>query len=421
MTATLEAPIERRTPTGAGSRKVALIVAGAFLVLSVVGWISGEHDLTSEFTLTATITAFLPILMAGLGGLISERVGVVNIGLEGMMILGTWGAGFFGYHFGPWGALLGGMLAGAVGALLHAVATVTFGVDHAVSGVAINALAFGWARFLASALFKGRGSGSESNSPGFDVASGMPTIRIPGMADKGALGKLEFKHWPVISDAAGIVRGVLGEWKLHQLLALAMVPFVAWMVWKTKFGLRLRSSGENPNAADSLGVNVVRVRYQALLISGAFAGLGGALLVMNNNGGYQEGMTAQRGFLGLASVIFGNWRPTGVLGGAALFGFFDSLQLTAAEGAIRGLYLVAAAGAALAAVIAWRKGAQRQTTWLGALAAGLVIVFITKVKMNEDLVKALPYFGTLVVLTVFSRRLRPPRWAGLPWRKGQLG
>ncbi|MSY19451.1 MAG: ABC transporter permease, partial [Actinobacteria bacterium] len=108
------------------SRQIMLMFFGAFLVLSLARAVSGENDLTSEFTVTNTIALTLPILLAGLGGLLSERAGIVNIGLEGMMILGTWGAGFFGYHYGPWGALIGGALAGAVGGLVHAVATVTF-------------------------------------------------------------------------------------------------------------------------------------------------------------------------------------------------------------------------------------------------------------------------------------------------------
>ena len=407
------------TFTSSRNGRLALIVGGSFLVLSISAAISKQHDLTSAFTVVAAIGFLLPILCAGLGGLVSERAGIVNIGLEGMMILGTWGGGFFGYHFGPWGALIGGAACGALGGLLHALATVTFGVDHVISGVAINALAFGWARFLAAALFKGRGAGSETNSPGFDTASAMPTLRMPGFSDTGPIAHLEAKHWPVLSDAAGILRGLLGEWKLYYLIALLLVPFTGWLLWRTKFGLRLRSSGERPSAADSLGVNVARVRYLAVLLSGAMAGVGGALMVLNNNGQYQEGQSTNRGFLGLAALIFGNWRPTGVLGGAALFGFFDSLQLTAA-GAVRGLYLAAAAAALFAAVLSWRKGKTRQTAWIGSLAAALLLLFISGAKMNEDLVKALPYFGTLIVLTVFSRRLRPPAAAGQPWRKGQL-
>ena len=396
-----------------------LIAAGSlFLVLSMARWISGENDLTSKFTILNTISATLPIAMAGLGGLVSERAGIINIGLEGMMITGTWGAGFFGYHFGPWGALLGGAIGGAVGGLLHAVATVTFGVDHVISGFAINLLAVGWTRFLSAALFKGRGSGSETNSPGFNTSKGMPTLRMPGFGDKGWLADIERKHWPIISDFAGISRGLLGEWKLFRLVAVLLIPLVGWLVWKTKFGLRLRSSGEKPSAADSLGVNVARVRYAAVVASGALAGIGGALLVLRADGAYSEGQTNQRGYLGLASLIFGNWKPSGVLGGATLFGFLDTLQLTAST-AVRGIYLIGAVGCALGAYLFWRKGSNRHASALGVIAAALIVFYLSNIRMNENVVKTLPYIGTLIVLAVFSRRLRGPAAAGQPWRKGQ--
>lgn len=401
------------------SERLLWIAGGLFLVLSLARWISGENDLTSKFTVINTISATLPIAMAGLGGLLSERAGIVNIGLEGMMITGTWGAGFFGYHFGPWGALLGGAIGGAVGGLLHAVATVTFGVDHVISGFAINLLAVGWTRFLSASLFKGRGSGSETNSPGFNTTAGMPTIRVPGFTDKGWLADFERKHWPIISDFAGITRGLLGEWKMYQLVALALIPLVGWLVWRTKFGLRLRSSGEKPSAADSLGVNVTRVRYAAVVASGALAGIGGALLVLRANGAYSEGQTNSRGYLGLASLIFGNWKPSGVLGGASLFGFLDTLQLTAST-AVRGIYLVGVVGCAAGAYLFWRKSNRRYAAALAVVAGALVVFYLSNVKTNENLVKTLPYVGTLIVLAVFSRRLRAPAAAGQPWRKGQI-
>lgn len=397
-------------------RRVLLITLGVFVVLSVVRAISGENDLTSHLTVTFTITAMLPIAMAGLGGLVAERCGIVNIGLEGMMVLGTWGCGFFGYHWGPVASIIGAAVCGAIGGMLHGLATITFGVDHVVSGVAINLLAAGWARFLAGSLFKGRGSGSETNSPGFNVD--VFTLRIPGMTDNGPFADLENKHWPIISDAAGILRGGLGAWKFEQLVAIAMVPLIGWLIWRTRFGLRLRACGEMPSAPDSLGVNVYRIQYMGVALSGALAGLGGALLVLNNNGVYQESQTANRGFLGLSALIFGNWKPMGVLTGSALFGFFDSIQLTA-SGAVRGLYLAGAVAAALGAVLLFRKGIAQKAAASAALAVGLVIVFVSKAKLPEDLIKALPYFATLVVLTVFSRRLRPPASAGRTWRKGQ--
>jgi len=398
------------------SRRIAYIVAAAFIVVSIVRSISHQRDITSHLTIAFTITAMLPIAMAGLGGLVSERSGIVNIGLEGMMTLGTWGCGFFGYHWGPVAGLLGGALGGAVGGLLHALATVSFGVDHVVSGVAINLLAAGWSRFLSGSLFKGRGSGSETNSPGFNTH--VFTLRVPGMKDGSALAKLERHQWPVLSDLAGLLRGTLATWQFEQLVALALVPFIGWLLWRTRFGLRLRACGERPSAPESLGVSVYRMQYMAVTMSGALAGLGGSLLVLNLNGVYQEGQTANRGFLGLAALIFGNWKPSGLLGGAALFGYFDSLQLTAA-GAVRGLFLGGAIAALAGAALFWRRAKRSTAISLLALAGGLFVLYVTKYRMNTDLVKALPYFVTLVVLTVFSRRLRPPAASGQVWRKGQ--
>ena len=400
------------------TRRMLLMAVGAFVVVSVVRALSGEHALTSQFTVAQTLTATLPIMMCGLGGLMSERSGVVNIGLEGMMILGTWGAGFFGYHYGPWAALFGGALLGAIGGLLHALATVTFGVNHTVSGVALNLLAFGWARFLSGGLFKGRGSsGSETNSPGFN--SNMGALRLPGLKDGGSIAKLEGHHWPVISDLAGVVRGLFGDLKVYELIAILLVPAIWYLVWRTRFGLRMRASGEKPSAPDSLGVNVYRTRFIAVGLSGAMAGIGGALLVLNNNGGYLEGQTNNKGYLGLAALIFGNWKPGGVVAGSALFGFFDQLQLTSA-GSIRALYLLAAIAGAAGAVVAFRR--TRKPLGAAALALLSIVMFVlfqTKFKMPDALVKTLPYFVTLVVLAVFSRRLRPPAAAGMPWRKGQ--
>ena len=417
--------VDAFTPTGAGKLKlsrgqrIALIILASFLAVSVARWLSGEDDLTSSFTISQAIISTLPILMAGLGGLLSERAGVINIGLEGMMILGTWGAGFFGYHYGPWGALVGAMFCGGIGGLVHAVTVVRFGVDHVISGVAINLLAFGWSKFLSSALFKGRGSGSETNSPGFDVSVKMPTLKFPFMAKGGPFDRLEARHWPVLSDFAGITRGLLGTWPLYRLIALAMLPLVAWLVWRTKFGLRLRSSGEKPSAADSLGVNVGRIRYLSVVSSGMLAGLGGALLVLNNSGGYVEGQTNSKGYLGLASLIFGNWRPMGVLGGASLFGFLDTVQLTA-EPAVIGLFLLVALGCAYGAFRLFRSGRRSRALMVLGLAIGLGFLFLIKWKLNTDLIKGLPYFGTLVALAVFSRRMRPPAASGQPWRKGQI-
>jgi general nucleoside transport system permease protein len=397
------------------SRRNLLIAVLAFVGLSLVRWASGENALTSQFTIAVTVTAAIPIAMAGLGAMMSERSGIINLGVEGMMILGTWFAGLFGFHWGAWAALAGGAIGGAIGGALHALATVTFGVDHTISGVALNTLAFGWTRFLSAAYFKGRGAGSETNSPGFNTGK---TIVIPGLGGKGPLAVLEKRHWPIVSDICGVIRGLFAEWTFYRAVAFVLIPLVAFVIFRTKFGLRLRSSGEKPSAADSLGVQVNKIRYLAVMLSGALAGVGGAVLVLNNNGGYQEAQTANRGFLGIAAMIFGNWRPAGVAAGSLLFGFFDSLQLTSV-GAVRGLYLAGVVAALVGGYVALRRHSPRLLAGMALIAAGLFTAFVTKFKLDDDIVKGLPYLATLVVLTIFSRRLRPPAAAGIPWRKGQ--
>ena len=142
------------------------------------------------------------------------------------------------------------------------------------------------------------------------------------------LGWLDDQNWFFVSDLAGILKGFTGDVNWLTLLGVAMVPFTAWLLWRTAWGLRLRSCGEDPWAAESLGVPVLRMKYYGVVISGALAGLGGAFLVLVQAGIYREGMTAGRGFIGLGTLIFGNWLPAGVLSGAFVFGFGDSLRFS---------------------------------------------------------------------------------------------
>ena len=298
-----------RLLTGGGPEPRASGWSSAALVLfSLVRAISGEEALTSSSTLSAALLLAVPIGLAGLGGLFSERAGVVNIGLEGMMILGTWGAGFAGYQWGWGAAIVGGVLFGALGGLLHALATVTFGVDHVVSGVAINILAAGVVRFLSELFYTDNpAGGGVTQSP--PVSSKPPTLSLPVLSSgPDLLGDLEQKHWFLVSDFAGILRGVTSGVAVVTVLAVLLIPATYLLLWRTAFGLRLRSCGENPAAADSLGVPVYRLKYIAVVISGALAGLGGVFLVFIA-GIYREGQTNGRGFIGLASLIFGNWRP----------------------------------------------------------------------------------------------------------------
>lgn len=404
--------------TGAGrARRLLWLVLAALVSVSLVRTVSGEAALTSSSTMSAALLLAVPIGLAALGGLFSERAGVVNIGLEGMMILGTWGAGYAGYQWGWAAALLGGVLFGALGGLLHAVATVSFGVDHVVSGVAINILAAGIARFLSELVYTDNpAGGGVTQSPA--LSSDPPRLSVPVLSSgPDLLGDLERRGWFLISDLAGVLRGVISDVGVLTVLAVALVPASYLLLWRTAFGLRLRACGENPAAADSLGVAVYRMKYIAVVISGALAGMGGVFLVFIA-GIYRENQTNGRGFIGLAALIFGNWRPGGLAAGAGLFGFADALQLRSRTAVVALLLLVAVL---LAGVAVWQVLRRRllQAVLAGAFAAASLTGFLLIDELPPAIVSFTPHLTTLLVLSLASQRLRMPRADGLVYRRGE--
>jgi ABC-type uncharacterized transport system permease subunit len=300
-----------------------------FVLLAFVRTVTDADALTSSGTVGTAIRATIPIMLAGLAGLWAERAGIVNIGIEGMMILGTWFGGWAAWQWGPWVGLMMAVLGGMIGGLVHAVAVVKFNIDHIISGVAINILAFGAMRFLSELTFVGEQGGGISQSP--QQSSAIPRINVPFLAGGGGtadiLGNLEDRGWFLISDAAGVLGGFTHNLSWASVIALTLVPLTAWIMWHTVFGLQVRSSGEAPGAAETLGVRIIPLRYAAMSISGGLAGLGGGYLAIVASSYYREGQTANRGFIGLATLIFGNWHPVGVLSGAALFGFGEALNL----------------------------------------------------------------------------------------------
>ncbi len=379
----------------------------------------GAGRLTSVPASQAMLRWSVPILLAGLGGLYAERAGVVNIGLEGMMILGTWFGAWGALEFGAWGGVLMGLLGGAFGGLLHAIATVSFGVDHIISGVAINILAPGLARFLSTEVFN-----NPTQSP--DVA-GVGKVTLPvlaggdffGFGTPDLLGEVDDAGIFFLSDLAGFLRGLVTGLSLFTLLALALVPITGWVVWKTKFGIRLRISGENPLAGESLGVDIIKQKYIAVVISGALAGLGGAFIAMELAGFFQEGQTTGRGFIGLAALIFGNWRPRGVLVAALLFGYPFGISLRDLDGeSTHALLLVVAIGLAVVAVWAWTRNKPRDTAMAGALSTGMVVWYLLSDTAPSWLPNTMPYAIVIIVLVFASQRLRMPAADGLVYRKG---
>ncbi|WP_030874193.1 ABC transporter permease [Streptomyces sp. NRRL S-1868] len=420
-------PETRRGTAGTARRRltypvVLLLLAGGLVLFSLIRVLTGANDLTSSNQFSSALSAAVPIGLAGLGGLWAERAGVVNIGLEGMMMLGTFAAGWAGWQYGPWAAVLAGVVGGALGGLLHALATVTFGVDHIVSGVAINILALGLVRYLAKIWFGADGSeaakagGNDKQSPPMDD---MPTFTVPGLSD--GLHAIEKHHWFVVSDLAGILRAAVHEVSWVTLLTVVLFVGSFFVLWRSSFGLRLRSCGENPTAAESLGVNVYRYKYAALAVSGALAGLGGAFLAIGVHI-YQEQQTGGRGYIGLATMIFGNWRPGGVAMGAGLFGFMDALRVVGGGATVHGLLLLAAV--LLLALAAWKvraglRSGRVQAAVSVVIAALLVIWYALTETVALEFVEMTPYVTTLLVLSLAAQRLRPPRAVGKSYRKGE--
>ncbi|MDX2559775.1 ABC transporter permease [Streptomyces sp. TX20-6-3] len=406
-------------PKGGGRRKltlpwIMLIVAAGLLLFSFVRAVSGANDLTSVGQVSGALKLAVPIGLAGLGGLWAERAGVVNIGLEGMMVLGTWFGAWAGYQWGPWTGVVVGLLGGALGGLLHAIITITFNVNHIVSGVAVNILAVGFTQYLSNFTFAEAEGGSSKQSPRIDQ---IYEITVPGLSDW--LTDLQGKHWFFISDLAGILGGLVTNLSLLTIVALLLVPATWWLLWRTAFGLRLRSCGENPVAAESLGVNVYKYKYIAVVVSGALAGLGGAFLAIVSTGIYQEGQTGGRGYIGLAAMIFGNWMPGGMALGAGLFGFTDSLKLRGGAENVHALLLLVALLLLIAAL--WQLYKKKYVVGVisAAFSGGFFLWYALTDEVPSQFVDAAPYITTLLVLALSAQRLRMPKADGLPYRKGQ--
>jgi simple sugar transport system permease protein len=400
--------LQKRTVKLTGWR-LALLIASAIAVLSFVRIVTGANEIDSAGTIAAAIGFAIPLGMAGLGGLWSERSGVVNIGLEGMMILGTWGAGWAGVTYGPWWGLLVGSLFGALGGLVHAIATVTFGVDQIVSGVAINLLGLGVTQYLSALVWPNQ----PTQSPGIPP---IPTFTLPGISDWAK--SVQENGWFFISDVASVLRAITYDVPYTTVIAIALLPITFFILWRTSFGLRLRSCGEAPYAAESLGVNVYLHKYVAVVISGLLAGFGGAVLATVLSGIYREGQTQGQGFIGLAAMIFGNWRVGGLGAGSLLFGYTQAMQLRSGD-AVHALLLVIVI--LLVVFGLWTLWRRRYTTAVASLvSAGVVFFWYHSTDTLPDQVSYVtPYVATLLVLSLASQRLRMPAADGKPYIKGQ--
>jgi ABC-type uncharacterized transport system permease subunit len=411
-------PSRRRIMINSVATRLILASLLGLVVLSLARELSNKPGLTSAGALGGAVNAAVPIMLAGLGGLWAERSGVVNIGLEGQMILGTWFAAFFAWRTGsPWMLIVGGLVGGLIGGVLHAIATVGFGVDQIISGVAINILAPGTAKYLSGIFFnttKGiQAGGGPTQSPKVNAFS---TLQWHS-ADHW-LSDVHAHHWFFISDVAGLLDGLVTSLNVFTIIALLLIPLTWFVLWRTAFGLRLRSCGENPTAAETLGVRVYTMKSTAVVISGLLAGLGGAFLV-DYTGIYRENQTGGRGFIGLAAMIFGNWRPGGLLAGSGLFGYTDALQQQSSTATVHALLLIVAIMLALVAAYALYQ--RRKVPAIVSLVIGALVLlwYLTTKSIPPEFATYSPQIITLFVLALASQRLRPPAMDGIPWRRGQ--
>lgn len=288
-----------------------------------------------------------PLIYTALGGVISENSGIINIGLEGMMTIGAFVGATVGYFTGnPWIAFLAAGLASGLLALIHAVASITFGADQIVSGIAINFLGPGISLFLSRIFF----DGGTMTKP---IMNKIPRP-LNGIFERNSFLDLVFNQYSTV------------------YLAFILVIVLWYVLYKTKIGLRIRSVGEHPKAADTLGINVYRVRYLSVILSGVLAGFGGASMSLAVVSSFRPTLISGQGFIALAAMIFGKWKPQGAMWSCLLFG--------AAQGLV---------------------------IYLGG----------SSIKISSQILAMIPYIMTLIVLVFFVGRSTGPSANGDPYIK----
>ena len=351
--------------------------------------------------LAAMISLTTPVLFAALGEAVSERTGVINVGLEGMMLTGAFFAFLVTWQTGsPWLGVLTGLVAGALLAAVMAALAIEAGADQIVTGIGLNILALGITTFAFDQIFSHRGQ---------VILDAMSPLGIPGLEELGGVGRALF-HQPPLAYAAYV-----------------LVPVFWFLLHRTNAGLALRAAGELPEAVDTAGISVRAVRWAGTLAAGAMAGVGGAYLSVVSLGLFVQGMSAGRGFIALAAVIFGRWRPLSVLGACLLFGGADALQLRlqVAESIPREVWVVVAAlpVLALAHAIGRRRVSriERPDVALGAvvLVGGTVLAVLRPDwRIPGQLWLTMPYVVAILVLAGFVGRTRLPSALARPYRRG---
>jgi general nucleoside transport system permease protein len=354
--------------------------------------------------LAATISLATPILLAALGETVAERAGIIDVGLEGMMLFGA----FFGFLVSwqsgsPWLGVLTGLVSGAALASVMAVLSIEAAAEQIVTGIGLNVLAFGITSFAFDQVFAHRGQ---------VVINAMSPLGIPGLEDLGGVGRALFHQPPLV------------------YIAYLLVPGLWLLLSRTNAGLALRAAGELPEAVDTAGISVRAVRWAGALTAGAMAGVGGAYLSIVSLGLFVQGMSAGRGFIALAAVIFGRWRPFSVLGACLLFGGADALQLRlqVQHTIPREVWIVAAAIPLLALAYVVARHRLARIGRADVVVGGSVLILATTLavirpawSIPSQLWLTLPYVVTILVLAGFVGRSRLPAALGQPYRRARIG
>lgn len=281
-----------------------LSLVGATFVLSFLAWAASGGMLNIAGMFRTMLIRSVPLTLGAMSGILSERAGVVNIAIEGLMLTAAMIATIVGSLTNLWGGLLAAVISGGLLGLFHGVMSIKYRTDQVISGTVINIFAVGITSFISAKFMQPY---PQINDPGI-----FKPIEIPYLSQIPFLGPVLFRH---------------------NIFVYSMIVFVlllTFLLYKTRWGLRLRSVGEHPKAADTLGINVFRTRYMAVILSGMMAGFAGAYFTLGSVGRFDQVMTAGRGFIALAAMIFGNWNPIGAMGAGFLFGFSDSLAASLA-------------------------------------------------------------------------------------------
>src|SRR3989454_1326529 len=357
--------------------------------------------------LFSTIRLSTPLVLAALGGLYSERSGVINIALEGLLLAGAFtAASVTFYAHNPWIGLGAAIFAGALVAYLIALACIRFKGDQVVTGTVINILFLGLPGVLSGALFLSSGS-----TPQIPKENLLPALSglLPSMPERR-----------IFTDVSSV-----------SLLALVVVLVTRYVLYRTPFGLRLRAVGENPEAADAAGVSVNLMRYIGVMLSGALAGIGGAYLSIGQSSLFTRNMAAGRGFIALAALIFGKWRPVQTMLACLLFGFSDALTIQlpgvpVSEGFLRAAIFLA--GLLVIMFVVYQLSfirAKALRIGIGliiGIAVGFTIGYLSvrgigQMELPVQFIQMIPYVVTIIVLAGFIGQSRAPRALGTPYQK----